>query len=257
MKVNILASGSKGNATIIETLNLKILIDIGISYQKLETKLNELNLKPKNITHLLITHEHSDHLKGLSRFLTYNPNVLIYLTKGTYDALSEKEKNKLKNFEIIRADINFNIETININTFILSHDANEPVGFVISDEKRKVVIATDTGYIDQKYFNLLKDANLYILEANHDPNLLMNSRRPYYLKQRILGDRGHLNNEEAAYLINLFIKDIDKSIWAVSHISEDCNTIYNIEKAIVDYLEDPTKIKVIYTSQNTSETIYL
>jgi len=85
----------------------------------------------------------------------------------------------------------------------------------------------------------------------------MNSRRPYYLKQRILGDTGHLSNQEAAWLINQFIQDIDKTIWAISHISEDCNTNYFIEKAIVDNLEDPTKLEIVYTSQETAGKIKL
>lgn len=257
MEVNILASGSKGNSLIIKKNDTKLLVDIGISYQSLNKKLNEINLDPNNINHLLITHEHSDHIKGLRRLLIKHPNINVYLTKGTYNSLEFEVKELMKRYVIIKSEQSFLISNFNIETFSLSHDAKEPVGFVLTKENKKIVIATDTGYIDEKYFELLKNANLYILESNHEPELLMNSRRPYYLKQRILGDTGHLSNHEAAWLINNFIKDIDESIWAISHISEDCNTNYYIEKAIVDNMDDPTKLKIIYTSQETAGKIIL
>lgn len=257
MEVNILASGSKGNSLIIKKNKTKLLVDIGISYQSLNNKLNEINISIYNIKYLLITHEHSDHIKGLKRLIIKHPNISVFLTKGTYDSLDFDIKQILINYTIIKSEDNFLIEKFNIKSFILSHDAKEPVGYVINKNNKKIVIATDTGYIDKKYFDLLKNANLYILESNHEPELLMNSRRPYYLKQRILGDTGHLSNQEAAWLINQFIQDIDKTIWAISHISEDCNTNYFIEKAIVDNLEDPTKLEIVYTSQETAGKIKL
>ena len=184
------------------------------------------------------------------------PHVKTYISSGTYNNLDTKTKESLVNFEIIKTDQEIVFDMIKVTTYDLSHDANEPLGFVIESNK-KIVVATDTGYIDQKYFDLLKNANLYLLESNHEPSMLMDSRRPYYLKQRILGDKGHLSNDEASWLINEFIKDKDESIWAVAHISEDCNSIYNIEKSIVNIIEDPTKIEVLYTSQDTLEKIKL
>lgn len=257
MKAIILASGSKGNALIIQNNETKILVDIGISYQALSNKLKDEELNINNIKYVIITHEHSDHIKGLSRFLVNHPHVKVYLSKGTYESLNTNQKKYLINYNLINKDETIEIEGFKIIAFDLSHDASEPLGFVFELNEKKVVLATDTGYIDQTHFNLLKGANLYILEANHEPEMLMNSSRPYYLKQRILGERGHLSNYEAAWLINEFIKDLDKAIWAVAHISEDCNTVYNIEKAIVDVLEDPTKIKVVYTSQESLKAIKL
>lgn len=258
MEVIILASGSKGNATVIKINGSKILIDIGISYTSFKKKTKESNVNIKEIEHLLLTHEHGDHIRGLKRFIENHPNVKIYLTKGTFDALEEDVLKHLNNYEIIKANETFFVNNlVNIATYELSHDANEPVGFVISYNNKKAVIATDTGYIDEKYFDLLKNANFYLLEANHEPALLMDSRRPYYLKQRITGIKGHLSNDEAAWLMNNFTKDISETVWAIAHISEDCNTNYNIEKSIVNIVEDPTKIKVVYTSQETSRKITL
>lgn len=257
MEIDILASGSKGNAISITSNGSKILIDVGITYRNLVGKLNEANIQLKNIENVLITHEHSDHIKGLKVFAKNNQHIKYYLSKGTYNALDLETRGFIENHTIISDRDTFMINEINVSVFSLSHDASEPVGFVLERDNKKVVLATDTGYIDEAYFNLLKNADLYILEANHEPELLMNSGRPYHLKQRIISETGHLSNNEASWLINHFIKEKDSSIWAVAHISEDCNTTYSIEKSIVSIVEDPTKLKVLYTSQEVTEKIIL
>jgi phosphoribosyl 1,2-cyclic phosphodiesterase len=152
------------------------------------------------------------------------------------------------NVHFIEADQSFMIYDLKIDTFMLSHDAAEPIGFVFYYEDKKMVLLTDSGYVDQSYFELLKDADLYILEANHHPTKLMQSQRPFLLKKRILGEKGHLSNEDACYLVNLFVKD-KPCKWVVAHISEDCNTILDIEEAIVKIFDDPTKVETFYASQ--------
>lgn len=257
MEIVILASGSKGNAVSIKSQNKQILVDIGITYRTLKSKAIESDLNLTKIEDVLITHEHIDHVKGLLVFSKNHSNVNYYMTEATFNALDQTTKANLKNIVIIESDNTFSIDNYKISTFKLSHDAADPIGYVIESNNKKIVIATDTGYIDEAYFSLLKAANLYVLEANHEPGLLMDSRRPYQLKQRILGPTGHLSNNEAAWLINEFIKDSVEATWAIAHISEDCNNNYLIEKAIVNILDDPTKIKIIYTSQDTSEKIIL
>lgn len=255
METIILASGSKGNATLIKNENDYILFDIGISYLSLKQKLSTLNIKVSSIRTLLITHEHIDHIKGLKTFIKNHPNIEVIITKGTLSYLDDETKDLIENLSLVKQDETFELRDFNIETFALSHDANEPIGYVISSNQKRIVFATDTGYIDESYYDLLKGANLYILEANHCPEMLMNSSRPFYLKQRILGSKGHLSNNDASWLINKFIEEIDETIWAVAHISEDCNSRFKIEKSIVDLVEDPTKLKVIFTSQETSEVI--
>lgn len=257
MEIVILASGSKGNAISITSNGSKILIDIGISYRNLVKKLNEEDISLKQIENVLITHEHSDHIKGLKVFAKNNSHVKYHLSRGTYDALDLETQQLISNHQIISDKDIFNINQVKVSVFSLSHDATEPIGFVLERENKKMVLATDTGYIDEAYFNLLSNADLYILEANHEPSLLMDSGRPYHLKQRIISETGHLSNNEASWLINHFIKDKEESIWAVAHISEDCNTTYSIEKSIVNIVEDPTKLKVLYTSQDSTEKIIL
>ncbi len=152
----------------------------------------------------------------------------------------------------------FEYGDLTIMPFSLSHDAAEPISYVFNSNNKKVVFLTDTGYVDHNYFDLLQNADLYILESNHDPEMLMNSRRPFHLKRRIVSELGHLGNNEAAWLINEFIKERTTNVvWAVAHISEDCNSIYKIEESIVKIVNDPTKIEVVYTSQATNERIKL
>lgn len=258
MEILILASGSKGNATVINTNGQKLLVDIGISYLSINKKLTELNMDINNIDTLLITHEHSDHTKGLKTLLKKKTIKTIYLTRGTLNSFPKDVRELLPlNTIIIEADNFFHHKEVKVTPFLLSHDAKEPVGFIIESNNKKVVFLTDTGYVDQSYFELLSKADLYILEANHDPEMLMKSRRPFPLKQRIVSELGHLSNNEAAWLINEFKKGSPLTRWAIAHISEDCNTVYKIEEAIVKIVKDVDNLEVIYTSQDTSDKIIL
>lgn len=257
MEFTILASGSKGNAISISTMGKQILIDVGITYSNLKEKFEKANLSINKIEAVLITHEHQDHIKGLKTFLKNHKGVKVLLTKGTYNAFSDDLKSLILKYEFIKADEIFKLYDLELYPFMLSHDASEPVGFSIQNTTKKAVIATDTGYIDESYFEILKNADLYILEANHSSELLMNSKRPFHLKKRIMGDKGHLSNNEAAWLVNKFIEEKDETIWAVAHISEDCNSVVSIEKSIVDIFDDVTKVDVRYTSQETMEKILL
>ncbi len=182
----------------------------------------------------------------------------IYLSQGTKKFVDKENiSNNFSNYNCIKADQTFNINDIKIKTVMLSHDANEPIGFIIYANNKKTVLITDTGYVDQSYFSDLKNADLYILEANHDPELLMSSRRPYHLKMRIISEKGHLSNDEASWLINHVVEDEYQTIWVVAHISEDCNTPYLFEKSLVKHINNPLKVNILYSSQETLETIKL
>ena len=248
MEVFVLASGSKGNMTYLKVGNLKIFIDAGISYLKVKSKMSEYGENLFDVKTLLITHEHHDHIVGLKQLLKNGHIEDVYLTKGTYNALPSDVASLFMNVHFIESDQSFMINDLKIDTFMLSHDAADPIGFIFYYEDKKMVILTDSGYVDQSYFNLLKNADLYILEANHHPAKLMQSQRPFLLKKRILSEKGHLSNEDACYLVNLFVKE-KPSKWVVAHISEDCNTILDIEEAIVKLFDDPTKIETYYASQ--------
>lgn len=256
MEIYVLASGSKGNMTYLKVDNQRIFIDAGISYSKIKQKMSSYEENIFDVKTMLLTHEHSDHTMGLKILLKNSVIEDIYLTQGTYDALPVDVVNLFINTHIITADEAFYIHGLKVTPFMLSHDAAEPVGYVIDNEIKKMVVLSDTGYVDQSYHDLLSNADLYILEANHEPNKLMQSPRPFPLKRRILGEKGHLSNEDACILMNAFVKD-KKSVWVVAHISEDCNSVLDIEESIVKVFDDPTKVEVYYTSQEGLPVIKL
>ena len=216
MKISVLASGSKGNASCITSSNSKILIDAGISASNIEKRLEEIKVNPSKIDAVILTHTHTDHTAGLKIFLKkYHPKV--YLSSKMYNEL---ELN-LVNYEIIDGD--FKIRDLDIQSIKLSHDTDEVLGYIITNENQSIVYITDTGYINRKYFPLLKNRDIYVIESNHDVTMLMEGNRPYYLKQCILGDRGHLNNEATANYLANFIGPKTKQIILI-HLSEDNNT---------------------------------
>ncbi len=256
VEVYVLASGSKGNITYLKVGHMRLFIDAGISYQKIKSKMQEYGENLFDVKTLLITHEHHDHIVGLKMLLKQGAIEDVYLTKGTYKKLATDVVELFPNTHFIVADEPFSIGEANIMPFMLSHDAAEPVGFVISNHVHKMVLLTDTGYVDQSYYPLLTDADLYIVEANHNPFTLFQSARPFLLKKRIVGEKGHLSNEDAARLMNILIKN-KPSIWVVAHISEDCNSIDDIDEAIVKMFDDPTKVTVLYASQEGLPVIEL
>ncbi len=226
MKVAVLASGSKGNCTYLETKNHKILIDVGMPLKYVETKLLELNINPKEIDMVLLTHNHNDHISGLNTFIKkYNPTV--YLTKELNSYLGVKNSFLLEKKQ--------EINELNIKVIKTSHDAGDSVGFIFEEKKSSLVYITDTGYINVKYKEELKNRSFYIVESNHDVEMLMNSSYRYDLKVRILGDRGHLSNKMAAEYLADFIGDNTKKI-ILAHLSEENNTkelAYNEAKSLV------------------------
>ncbi len=248
MEVFILASGSKGNMAYLKVGNERLFIDAGISYLKIKQKMSDYEENIFDVKSLLLTHEHGDHTMGLKMLLKNGGIENVYLTQGTYDALPVEVVGMILNIFIVKSDISFEIGDVNVLPFMLSHDAAEPVGFIVEGDEKKIVLLADTGYIDQSYHEILSNADLYLLEANHHPTKLMQSARPFLLKKRILGELGHLSNDDACWLMNKFVRS-KRSIWVVSHISEDCNSILDIEESIVKIFDDPTKVDVYYTSQ--------
>lgn len=219
MKVCVLSSGSKGNSTLITTEKIKILIDIGTTCAYVERTLKDMNIDPDEISYILITHNHVDHIKGLKVFVKkYSPTILV--TEKLKNAL-EKE---IGNFKYqIYEDKMSKIEDLTINIIKTSHDADDSVGFVIKNDSKSLVYITDTGYINSRYYEILSNNELYIFESNHDIKMLMDGPYPYYLQQRVRGDKGHLSNKQASDYLCKFIGDKTKKIIFV-HISKHNNT---------------------------------
>ncbi len=229
MKVCVLSSGSKGNTTYIETPKAKILIDCGNTSKYINNRLNELNVNPKEIDAILITHVHSDHIKGLQTFLKCC-SPMIYMTQKMYPYLDY-----ITNYHFIDNDT-FNIKDIRIEVIKTSHDAEDSVGYIINYKDESVVYVTDTGYINKKYFPLLTNRDVYIFESNHDIEMLNNGSYPFALRQRILSDKGHLSNYDSAKYLAKFIGNNTKKI-ILAHLSEENNT----EELALETLKDRLK----------------
>jgi len=253
MKAAILSSGSKGNSVLIETNNTKILIDLGITKSYAEEKLKELNVDPKEITAILITHTHTDHIQGLKVFLKkYRPK--LYVNKTLLQLLSEYIE--YDNYEVYQNQ-EFDIDDINVKVIKTSHDVKGSVGFVLSSNDKSMVYITDTGYINERYFNDLKNHDLYIFESNHDVEMLLNGKYPYHLKQRILSDKGHLSNKDSAYYLSKFIGKKTNTI-VLAHLSDDNNT-YDIALDTLknELKKNNIKIKNILIAKQKQRTDFI
>lgn len=219
MKVCVLSSGSKGNSTLITTEKAKILIDLGTSSLYVEKTLKSLNIDPKEIDAIFVSHIHSDHIKGLKIFIKkYNP--IIYVTEKLLYMLKEYVGEfRYKIYTDRKADIN----GLLVYSMQTSHDVEESMGFIIKSGEKSIVHVTDTGYINSKYYRLLKNRNVYVFESNHDIKMLREGPYPYYLQQRVIGDKGHLSNTQASNYLSKLIGDNTKKI-IFAHISEKNNT---------------------------------
>lgn len=252
MKAIVLSSGSKGNTTYIETNNTRILIDAGNTCKYIINKLNEYNIDPTTIDAILITHTHSDHIKGLPVLLK-KINPCVYITEKMYPYLEY-----LENYYIIKENI-LTIKDITIEVIKTSHDTEDSVGYIINNNDKSIVYITDTGYINQKYFNTLKNRDIYIMESNHDIEMLNNSSYPFATRQRILSDKGHLSNYDSAKYLSNFIGDKTKYI-LLAHLSEENNTKELAYNTLTDRLnkENITFENIIITTQNKeTEFIYI
>lgn len=218
MKTCVLSSGSGGNSTYVEAGNTKILIDLGTSSLYVEKKLKEIDINPEEIDAILITHEHVDHIKGIKVFIKkYHTKLILseIMLKTIYSEI------KPDNYEIIDKELILN--DLKITAFKLSHDASDINGYLIENKDKSLVYVTDTGYLNQKNHKLIQNKNLYIFESNHDIEMLMNGKYPFHIKQRILGDYGHLSNKDSAYYLSKLIGQNTKNI-ILAHLSKDNNT---------------------------------
>ena len=218
MLVSVLASGSKGNSTLITTDRVKILIDAGKNQKYLETALNQINLSLKDIDYILITHTHADHTSALKTIVKSHKPAIV-LTELMYQDLDY-----LKNYEnILLLTDNLELEDLVIENIKTSHDTSDSRGYIVTQGNSSVVQITDTGYLNQKYFKKLQNKTIYIFESNHNIEMLMHGRYPKWLKARVSSDVGHLSNESSAFYLTKLIGENTKEI-ILAHLSEENNT---------------------------------
>ena len=224
MNLCSIASGSSGNCIYVGSHNTHVMIDAGISKKRIEQGLNSIGLKASEIDGILITHEHSDHIGGLG-VLARRYGIPMYGTKGTIEGIkkcSSLGKIPQELFYPIDPNTPFFVKELLIKPVKISHDAREPVAYRIEHGKKSVGVMTDLGTYDDSIIEHLKELDVLLLEANHDVNMLQVGKYPYPLKQRILGDRGHLSNERYGRLLCEIIHTGLKHI-ILGHLSKENN----------------------------------
>ena len=223
MRVCVLSSGSVGNATIIETDETCLLIDNGLTLKKLQELLRNQGFDENKIEHLLITHEHSDHIKGAG-IAVRKWKLCCWATEKTLDAMYRKKilKPGVEKTMSVKKSTWYQIGDLMIMPVRISHDAADPVGYCIKHHEKMLVYVTDTGYCTGNILKEIAGADAYIFETNHNVEMLQMCDRPWLLKQRILSDVGHLSNEDAAYALSQLISDRTQHIF-LAHLSQDAN----------------------------------
>lgn len=230
-----LYSGSSGNSLFIQTDNTKILIDAGESAKKITDALSSIDVNPNDLDAILVTHEHSDHIKGLGT-LSKKYNIPVYANQKTWEAMPEQNaKISENNKKYFKPSENFEIGDLKIHPFKIPHDAANPCGFNFFHENKKMSVATDIGHMTSDIIHTLEDSSFLLLESNYDPNVLKCSRYPYLLKERIAGPNGHLPNGEAgktiSYLLNSGLKQV-----MLGHLSKENNFPELAYKTVMDEL---------------------
>lgn len=224
MEICSIASGSSGNCIYIASEQSRILIDVGISGKRIREGLASIGVCLEDLTGILITHEHSDHIQGLG-VISRKYNLPIYSTKGTIEGILQSGsvgKVDASLFHEINYEIDFLVGDLEIHPFQISHDAMEPVAYVARQGGKSIGIATDMGVYDEDIVRNLSGLDALLLEANHDVNMLQVGAYPYYLKRRILGDKGHLSNENSGRLLSRILHDDCKCI-LLGHLSKENN----------------------------------
>ncbi len=236
MKVCTLASSSKGNSIAVFSDETKVLIDVGINLAELELKLKALNITASEINAILITHEHSDHIKSLSQFIK-KYKTPTYVHNTTLASVIKKMGKIDLNLLIPFYDESFYVGEFKITSFDLPHDASKCVGFNIEKADKKISIATDFGHTTSNIIQNLYNSRLVILESNHDEKLLLaNPKYSDLLKNRILGKYGHLSNNTAAKVICDLSQNNVKQV-VLAHLSEENNSPELAYKTVVEYLK--------------------
>ncbi|HCU07610.1 MAG TPA: MBL fold metallo-hydrolase, partial [Clostridiales bacterium] len=189
------ASGSSGNCYVVRSRSTALLVDAGISARRIRTGLAGLELDASSLAGVLVTHEHSDHISGL-KTLTRTGDIKIYANEETFRGMRfQLPEDRCCRFS---TGDTFQVGDMDIRTFAVSHDTADPVGYSLSFEGRRITIVTDTGAVTQPLMAEIREADILVLESNHDESILRMGHYPWFLKQRILGEQGHLSNEAAA-----------------------------------------------------------
>lgn len=232
-----LSSGSSGNCQYIETNNMRILVDAGLSGKKTQELLASIDVDPTSIDCILVTHEHMDHVKGAG-ILSRRFDIPIYANKSTWESM-ECDLGKLKNenIKIFETGSDFELGDLGVLPFKISHDCSEPVGYSFYNKNKKISVVTDTGCIDNDIKKTITNSNLLMIESNHDSEMLRMGSYPWFLKKRVSGEFGHLSNEDAGNLIAEVLSGKNENI-LLGHLSRENNFPELAHQTVANILND-------------------
>jgi phosphoribosyl 1,2-cyclic phosphodiesterase len=249
--LTVLGSGSAGNCAYVETREARILVDAGFSLRQIRQRLASIGRVPENLTGILITHEHSDHVQGLP-MISEKLRVPIYCNRPTHEAIQFQFDQKF-DCRVFATGAAFDISDIHVETFSIPHDAQDPVGFLLRTDGANIGFLTDLGHATKLVLERVRPAHALVLEANHDVKMLQDCiRRPWSLKQRILGRHGHLSNDAAADAAEEIMSPDLRHLY-LGHLSRECNTPELARHVVNDRLQKigAAHVHLELTSQNT------
>lgn len=238
MKITVLSSGSDGNCSLIMTDQHKVLLDAGLSGKKIEDLLAQVHVDIKDIDLAFLSHDHSDHSKGLGVLMRRYPKIQVYANRGSWDFLIRKRKIgkvPVEQMNFIEPGQTLEIDDLTITAFATSHDAACPQYYVFENKGKRFACLTDTGYVSSKMEQAIRGADAYLMEFNYDPMMLRNGPYSWSLKDRILSDHGHLSNEDAANALLDVVSEKTKYIF-LAHRSQHNNTKKLAHKTAVEML---------------------
>lgn len=233
----ILASGSTGNATIVKNDEATLLIDAGLSAKKLGQLMESRGVAAETIDALLVTHEHADHIKGLGP-LARKYKLPIYANAKTWAAM-DKHVGELEDTQrnVFETGATLDFGQLQVESYAISHDAAEPVGFCFYQDGMKLSLATDLGYVSPNVKEKISDSDVLILESNHDIDMLRVGKYPWNIKRRILGDSGHLSNHAAGEALCSLVTERTKRVY-LAHLSQDHNLLDLAKLTVNTILEE-------------------
>ncbi len=252
VKLTILGSGSNGNASYVETDEARLLLDVGFSGRQIRQRLATLGRVPENLTAILVTHEHSDHICGLAT-IAEKARIPVYCNRATMEEIVRITGAKL-DFRLFVAGGGFEVGDISVETFSVPHDAQDPVGFLLRTNGRSIGFATDLGHVTKLVLERIRGTNALVLESNHDVRMLQDCpKRPWSLKQRILSRHGHLSNDAAADCVAEIMSGELRHLY-LGHLSRDCNKPELAQRVMSKRLETlgATHVQLNITSQSVA-----
>lgn len=251
MKFQVIASGSKGNLTYIETAEAKIIVDAGITYNRFIKNLDDSILLDR-IDAIFITHEHYDHVSGLVSIMSKS-DAILYIHQDSFNFLNEKIKEKIPLDRVCFIEDNkkYKVKDFFVYTMQLNHYSMHCLGFVFEHKNNRLAYITDTGFVPEVYLDVLKNVDVLIIEANHDIEMLLESERDQFLKARILSEVGHISNLICKDILRTVVSERLKHI-VLAHASEECNSKEAILETIKNGLDVIYHERIMIAKQNES-----